>query len=142
MSEDHALRSYDTWADSMRNFSWLLDSVSGAMDVDCLIERKGNFLIIEAKPWSKGVRLPYGQHRALYQLSLQPNTRVYIVGEDKDETIHVASYNNATKPIYVRKSNMIFWPPDRFVPTSKDGLSKMVKAWWRDAGGEQLADEI
>lgn len=140
MSEDHALRNYDTWAGSMRNFQWLLDSVSGAMDIDCLIERKGNFLVVEAKPWTKGVRMSYGQHRALYQLSLQPNTRVYLVGEDRDETIHVTCYNNSPRPIYIRKSNSVLWPPERFVPTTKDGLSKIVKAWWKDCGGEDESE--
>jgi hypothetical protein len=135
---EQKMRSFDNWQESMRNFSWLLESVSGAMDVDCLIERKGNFLIVEGKPWSRGVRMPYGQHRALYQLSLQPNTRVYLVGEDKDDTIHVACYNNSPKPVYVKGKNLIFWPPDRFVPTTKDGLATIVQAWWKDAGDGNL----
>lgn len=130
--EDRKLRSHAAWARSMRNFEWLLDSVSGAMDVDCMIERNGHFLIIEGKPWSGGVRMPYGQHKALYALSKQPNTRVYLVGED-GEDIHVALYNEAPKPVYIRTGSVAFWPPERFVPTTKEGLSKMVQAWWRTA---------
>ena len=101
------LRSYDQWQASIRNFEWLGDVASGAMDVDVLIERKGNFLVIEGKPWVKGVKMPYGQHKALYALSQQPKTRVYLVGESKNH-LHVACYNTSPAPIYLRRERMSY----------------------------------
>jgi hypothetical protein len=129
------LRSYEEWQTSVRNFSWMENAAPGAMDVDCLIERKGQFLVIEAKPWRTGVVMPYGQHRALFQLSELENFRVYLVGED-GEDIHVALYDGAPAPIYLRDRSASYWPPERFVKTTKAKLRDMVSAWWRDAGGE------
>jgi len=127
------LRSYANWATSVRNFEWLMDSVSGAMDVDCLIERRGHFLVVEGKPWNNGVNLPYGQHRALYALSQQPRTRVYLVGEKpKDDVLHVACVNTSPKPVFVRGTNQVWWKPETFTPTTRELFVLMVRAWWED----------
>lgn len=127
------LRSYEDWHASLRNFDWLGQHVSGAMDVDVLIECKGHFLVVEGKPWTKGVKMPYGQHKALYQLSKQPKTRVYLVGEGSTEGLHVALVNDAPKPRYLRSESAVLWPPERFVPTSREGFGRLVAAWWSDA---------
>ena len=39
------------------------------MDVDVLIERRGRFLVLEAKPWTNGVNVGFGQHLALDALA-------------------------------------------------------------------------
>lgn len=132
MTEESLLRSHETWAESVRNFQWLHEAVSGAMDVDLMVERKGHFLFIEAKPWQDGVVMPYGQHKALYALSKQHNTRVYLIGEGKDH-LHVVCYNTAPAPVYLRGKRCSYFPPDRFIPTTKDALADMVNAWWKDA---------
>lgn len=129
------LRSYEEWQASVRNFEWLKGAAPGASDIDMLIERKGHFLVIEAKTWRKGVVMPYGQHRALYQLSELPNFRVYLIGED-GEDVHVMLYDDAPAPIYLRDRSASYWTPERFVKTTKSALADMVAAWWRDAGGE------
>lgn len=129
------LRSYEDFAKSVRDFGWLSGVVPGAMDVDVLIERKGQFLVIEGKPWRNGVLLPYGQHKALYALSKLDNFRVYLVGEDKDD-VYVALYNGAPAPAYLRQSSSSLWPAERFVPTNKDGLAKLVKVWWDEVDAD------
>ena len=119
----------------MRDFAWLKDATSGGMDIDLMVERNKNFLFVEGKPWmGNGVTVPWGQHKALYALSCQPATRVYLVGEDKGEQVHVLHYNISPAPIYVRAQKMAWFPAERFIPTNREELSKMVNAWWRDAG--------
>lgn len=126
------LRNYDNWQESVRNFQWLHESVSGAMDVDFMVERNGLFLVIEAKPWTNGVKVPWGQHKALYRLSQVPGFRVYLVGEGNGK-VHVANVATSPKPKYLRTERMAFWPPDRFIPSTKEALADMVRAWWDDA---------
>jgi hypothetical protein len=133
-----SMRSFAAWRTSLRNFDWLVEAVSGAMDLDCLIERNGYFMVLEGKPWSEsasmpGVVMPYGQHKALYKLSKQPQTRVYLIGETSSDRIHVAHYADSPPPEYVRKGNISWWKPERFVPTTKDEFVHLVQAWWRDA---------
>lgn len=127
------LRSFDAWKTSLRNFDWLHDSISGGMDVDLLVERNGHFLVVEGKPYDNGVRIPYGQHRALYRLSRQPKTRVYLVGEGKGDQLHVINYNDQSKaPVFVRTGAVSWWEPERFIPTTKEQFTLLVKAWWDD----------
>lgn len=54
-------------------------------DVDSFCEINWHFLFIEWKP--EGEDLNNGQHQALYRLSKQPNTTVYIVWTDFDGEI-------------------------------------------------------
>ena len=132
------LRNYSAWQKSIRNFEWLQETVSGAMDVDMMVERKGKFLIIEGKPWYSegGVLVPYGQHRALYMLSKQPNTLVYLVGEAKNGDLYIAGYHESPRPKFWRGSNQSYWPEDRFTKTTKPGIREMVRRWWEEASGE------
>ena len=119
----------------MKSFeSWLGDVVPGACDIDFVCERGHNFLFIELKDYYHGIHVPYGQHLLLFRLSKQPNTRVYLAGEDGD-TIHMASYNDAPKPDFVKKNGkvMAYWPPARFLPLTKDGVRSVVESWWQDA---------
>jgi len=134
---NNQLRNFDEWERSLRNFDWLGDAVPGGMDLDFMVERKGNFLVIEGKPWwsgSGGVSVPYGQHLALYRLSRQENFRVYLVGEEGD-LLHLLHYNDAPKPQVRRRAGKpeAWWPPERFIPTNRDGLRRILRGWWRDA---------
>lgn len=130
------IRNFDAFAESIRNFAgWLGTAVPGGMDVDFLCERNGKFLVIEAKPWRSGVVMSYGQHKALYALSLEENFRVYLAGEDltgKTPVVHLARVDLSPKPQYLRKSREVFWTPDVFIPSTKDQLQSLVSAWWRD----------
>lgn len=130
-----AMRNYEEFSKSLRNFhDWMGESAPGAMDLDFFVERKGQFLVIEMKPWQRGVALNYGQHKALHALSKQPNTRVYLAGEDKGERIHLACFNTAPPPVVRRNGRTVcWWPPDRFIPTDRAGLRELVSEWWADA---------
>lgn len=131
------LRSYDEWAKSVRNFhAWLGTAVPGASDIDLMVERSGNFLVIEAKPWTNGVTLGYGQHLALARLCELDSHSVYLVGES-DEKVYVMAYSPHTKPITSKKSGKLlaWFPPKCFLPATRDGLKETVAEWWNRAGG-------
>lgn len=130
------LDNFEAFSESIRNFAgWLGDAAPGGMDVDFLCERNGKFLVIEAKPWRTGVVMLYGQHKALYALSKLENFRVYLAGEDGD-VVHLARVDLSPKPRYLRASGQVLWAPDVFIPSTKEQLSSLVSAWWKDAGGE------
>lgn len=127
------LNNFEAFTESIRNFAgWLGDAAPGGMDVDFLCECNGKFLVIEAKPWRSGVVMQYGQHKALYALSKQDGFRVYLAGEDGD-VIHLARVDLSPKPRYLRRSGQVLWEPDVFIPSTKEQLSSLVSAWWRDA---------
>lgn len=129
------MRSFEEFQSSLRNFhSWLSGVVPGATDLDCVIERREQFLVMELKPWTKGIWLNYGQHLALYHLSKMENFDVYLIGEE-NENLHVLHYNNAAPPdITKRKGKSGAWfTPRRFVPTTIGQLQELVRAWWDDA---------
>lgn len=125
------MRDFDKWSESIRNFEWLADAAPGGMDVDCLIERKGKFLVFEGKPWRKGVVLPWGQHRALVELAKVPNFRVFLVGE-AGERIFLAEVATAPKPAYMRNSSQALWHPDSFMETTKPLMAQFVRDWWEE----------
>lgn len=137
MSAD-SLRSYQAWSESLKNFEWLAGAVPGATDIDMLVERSGNFLFIEVKPWQKGVVMPTGQHRALRALSEQPRTTVWVVGE-RDLRFFVADYATSLPPVYIWKDGrrQALWPADRFRQLTQDQLREEVTAWWNRAEGEE-----
>lgn len=129
------IRNFEEWSKSLRNFAdWLGSAAPGAMDVDFLCERNGQFLVIESKAWQKGLAVPYGQHKALYALSKEPNFRVYLAGEDGDDVIHLARYDTSPKPTFMRQRKAMWWSPEVFIPSTKEQLASLVKAWWNDAG--------
>ncbi|MFA5937379.1 MAG: hypothetical protein WC822_05915 [Candidatus Paceibacterota bacterium] len=135
MTKVAPIRNPKKMVEGLKNFhSWLGDVVPGACDVDFICERKHRFLVIELKDWFHGIHVPYGQHLLLYRLSKQPNTRVYLAGE-AGETIHMAQYNDAPAPKFVKRNGRTFayWEPARFLPLSKDGVRSVVQAWWEDA---------
>lgn len=125
------LRDFASWAGSLRDFeSWLGDSGLMGMDVDFMCERNGSFLILEGKPYFKGCRVSWGQHKALKALAAIPQFTVYLVGE-KDEKFHVMPYSDA-RPDYHRPNAV--WAAKYFLPTNKDGLRTLVQEWWDDNG--------
>ena len=128
------LKNYASFQGSLRNFAWLKDIVPGATDLDLLVERNRHFLVVELEPWFEGVHMPYGQHKALYHLSLQPNTSVYLVGETDNE-MHLTPYNGAKAPAVLRRKGRteVWWKPERFHRTNEKEMRTLVLNWWNDA---------
>lgn len=127
------MRDVDAWLKSLRNFAWLQEAgISGAMDVDLLVERRGHFFVAEGKPWTKGVRVPFGQHLALEALAVLDEFDVYLVGEvEGSDVVYVlrlgdrAPVRNKTAPVW--------YPPRRFMRMTKPGLADMVRGWYAEA---------
>lgn len=128
------LRNFDNWSKSLQNFDWLKDVTSGASDVDVFMERHGRFIFIEGKEWqgSYGLEFGYGQHRALYALSKQPKTTVYLVGETAGDDIYVADYSQSPKPQYIRSRRTVWWKAETFQLVSKDDFTATIREWWED----------
>ena len=128
------LRNFDNWSKSLQNFDWLKQATTGATDIDVFIERHGRFIFIEGKEWRKdyGLEVPYGQHKALYTLSKQPNTTVYLVGETPAATIYVANVALSPKPEYIRSRRTVWWRAQTFQPVSKDDFTATIREWWED----------
>jgi len=127
------MRNYEEWAKSLRNYEWLAGVVPGAMDVDVLIERKGHFLVLETKPWTNGVNVGFGQHLALDALSRLDEFDVYLVGEGSKGQLYMLRYDgdapvrNGTRPVW--------FPPKRFMRTTKEGLGVFVGEWYKEMSG-------
>jgi hypothetical protein len=128
------LRNFEAWQQSVRNFeAWLKGTKApGAMDVDALIERRGQFLVFEGKPWTNGVSFGYGQHLALQALAKVENFTVYLIGESDDGTRWLMPYSESAKPITSRKNGKltVWWQPKCFLPVDTDYLKKLVDRWW------------
>lgn len=127
------MRDFDQWAASLRNYEWLTGVVPGAMDVDVLVERRGHFLVLEAKPWSNGVNVGFGQHLALEALARLEAFDVYLVGEGKDDKLYLLRYDD--RPPVRNGTRPVWFPPRRFQRTNKEGLRVLVGEWYKEASG-------
>ena len=80
------LRTFEQFQKSLRSFGWVAEAgVTGASDVDLMLERRGHFLFLEGKPREgPQISVALGQFIALRALAGQPNTTVWIVAEDED----------------------------------------------------------
>lgn len=132
------LRNFAQWEKSLRNFAgWLGPVVSGGSDIDFICERNHQFLVVEAKPYVHGIEMGYGQHLLLYRLARQPNTTLYLVGEDGDY-VHVVDYATPIGPKVFRRGGkpIVKWEPDRCEKMTRKKFQTLVEAWWNDATGE------
>ena len=125
------MRNFEEWQKSLRNYEWMAGVVPGAMDIDVLIERKGHFLVLEAKPWTNGVNVGFGQHLALDALSKVENMDVYLVGEGKSDNFYLLRYDD--RPPVRNQTRPVWFPPGRFMRTTKEGLKIFVGAWYEEA---------
>lgn len=150
---DVRIRDFDAFQRGLRNYGWLDSVVSGATDIDFLTERRGRFLIMEAKHWDHGVRVPIGQDIVLRQLdrmqahqpgcaaahdcpecgpAYRPFT-VYLVGEetvgvdeDSDE-FHVMRFG---RPVATQRT---LYPSPLFESAKRDDLRQLVHKWEQGA---------
>ena len=110
----------------LRDYRWVSDALPGRvapMDLDCVLERKGHFLVQEFKP--KGAPLPMGQRltlKALVRLGMD----VWVVVEDDSDPdrVEVGSMD--------RNGNVPFVESMR-----KGRLRRRVADWYTDASKEE-----
>lgn len=133
------LRSYEEFERSLRCFdNWLTGVVPGAMDLDCLIERRGHYLVFELKPWKgSGVAVSYGTHLCLKGLAGLEGFTVYLVGEEShsDGThLHVVNYSDADPRIGAYRGRTEAWfPAEQFADTTVSELRGTVRNWWQSS---------
>lgn len=106
----------------LRDYRWVSDALPGRvapMDLDCVLERKGHFLVMEFKP--KGAPLPMGQRltlKALVRLGMD----VWVVWEDGERAEVGAMDRNGNVP---------------FVEDMRQNrLRRRVADWFKDASGD------
>lgn len=130
------LRDFAQWEKSLRNFEWMAEAgISGCMDIDGIIERKGRFLMFEGKPWSNGINVGFGQYLALEALAALDAFDVYLVGEsEKSDAVYVLRLGDrdpikkATRPVW--------YPPRRFMRMTKAGFADLIHGWYQEASGK------
>lgn len=129
------MRDFDKWYKSLRNFEWLQDAgVSGAMDLDLFIERRGRFFVAEGKPWTNGVNMGFGQYLALEALAAEESFDVYLVGEpEKGDAVYVLPLGG--KPPVKTGTRPVWYPPRRFMRMTKPGLADLIRGWYAEASG-------
>src|SRR5687768_14692016 len=116
---------------SIRNFeNWIGDAVSGGMDIDFCVERRGHFLFIEGKPWQRGVSVGFGQHLTLLGLSKQPQTTVLLVGESKDN-LYLHEVGTSQPKVERRRRLTAFYWPRMFMTSDVSGLRAYVQERWK-----------
>lgn len=140
------VRNWQKLAGTLRDFeTWLGDAVPGAMDLDCLIERRGRFLIFEGKPIIQGcIYISLGQLIALRALAALTTFDVWLVGERRDEK---KTSKQAFAVAYVRdlprnlpvayhdgvRCVVIHLGPPNTEDMSVVRLRNLVKTWWEKA---------
>jgi hypothetical protein len=107
----------------LRDYRWVADALPGRvapMDLDCVLERRGKFLVMEFKP--KGAPLPMGQRltlKALVRLGMD----VWVVWEDGDKAEVGAMDRHGNVP---------------FVETMRvNRLRRRVSEWFQEASEDE-----
>lgn len=145
--EPRHINDYEAFSRGLRNYTWLQSVIPGASDLDFITERRRKFLVLEAKHWHHGVRVPIGQDILLRQLDgirahapgcqaqctgcgegERPFTVLLVgeevVGEDEDaDRFHVMRFGRAV-PLH---SNL--YPSSLFDTSTRDDLRHLVHTW-------------
>jgi hypothetical protein len=137
------IRNHKLFEESLRCFDWLGGVVPGAMDVDLLLERAGNFLVLELKPRiGPRVYVPLGQYIALKALAAREGFTVLLVvetPESKKSPLPLFSVANlgALPKGGVRRwqgVKSMSWELDsNFEDMTLDDLRARLRTWWNEA---------
>lgn len=131
------LRDRDAFERSLRNYEAFLDEagIPGGCDVDLTIERRGNHVVFEGKPWRGGVTVPVGQYMALRSLSEKDRVSVVVVGEtgDDDGTVYIANLAHAKAAGLIANEarGVPFVQAAAFRKTTWSGLAAFIGDWYR-----------
>lgn len=127
------MRSWQAFEQSMRNFEWLGKSAPGASDIDFVVERRNQFLLMEFKPMqTNGVSVGFGQHLLLVALAALEPVTLYLVGEvESTGTLYIANYENVQPA--KNGTRPVFFGRKRFQRTTKEGLRVLVGEWFAEA---------
>jgi hypothetical protein len=104
----------------LRDYRWVSDALPGRvapMDLDCVLERGGNFLVMEFKP--HGMGLPLGQRLTLKAL-VRMGVDVWVVWEGEGEKVEVGAMDRHGNVPFVEE-------------TRRNRLRKDVAAWFKEA---------
>jgi hypothetical protein len=114
------LRSRQAFADRAWDWEFLNDCFAPSRirisDLDGIVERHGEFLIIEAKP--AGQQIPKGQEILLDKLVARGFTVLVLYGEVNEPTA------------------MQHWPAAP-KPTTESAIQQFVREWWQWADGQK-----
>lgn len=137
------LRTYEAFIRSLRSFEWVEGTgATGASDVDLMLERRGRFLFLEAKPREgPQIYVPLGQFIALRALSGQPNTTVWLVAEDdqakEDAALPRYSLLVVSPSLRYHKEGLrngqkqsVFYTDRTFEHLTLAQLQQRVREWW------------
>lgn len=137
------MRAFDQWQRSLRNFDWVAGAgVTGASDVDLMLERRGRFLFLEGKPREgPQIYVALGQFIALRALAGQPNTEVWLVAEDEhakqDVTLRRYSLLVVQPGMRYHKEGWrsgqkqaVFYTDGTFEHLTLPELQAKVRQWW------------
>jgi hypothetical protein len=143
-----ALRTFEDFQASLRCYDWLPGTgVTGASDIDLMLERRGKLLFLEAKD-REGPRifLPYGQFLALRTLASLPDVTVLLVSEDEqakeDSSLprySVMQIRSDTKPHdeglgpQSGRKVAVWYTDDTFTHLNLAGLQQLIRDWWDTA---------
>ena len=116
---------YDPEKLGLRDYSWLVDEVPGASDLDFVLEQKltGRMLVMEFK--SAGESLPLGQ-RLLLKTLVRKGCDVWVVWQQRRGRVHRVTMDGAGRLSPV-------------VSLTREQLSAQVLAWWREGRVEEAA---
>lgn len=128
------IRDWEKFEGTLRDYaSWLGSAVPGASDLDFVVERRGHFLVLEAKPWSNGINVGFGQYLMLETLAKIDAFDVYLVGEaPKSGACYLLRLDPANPPVK-KATRPVWYPPRRFMRMTRDTLREFVKNWFEEA---------
>ena len=106
----------------LRDYRWVSEALPGRvapMDLDCVLEKNGRFLVMEFKP--KGVPLPLGQRLTLKAL-VRTGADVWVVWENTTdrERVEVGAMDRAGNVPFVEDMRL-------------NRLRRRVTEWYQEA---------
>ena len=143
------IRSFERFTESLRCYDWVDGVVPGLMDLDAVLERRGDVLILEGKHRrGNKIHVPLGQFLTLKSLSQKPGIEVWLVAEAEDaktgaaKGYSVADIRGLERPDFeLREQGVRMWgfycsgPHGRkrgWMQVDLQGLRDLLGEWWHE----------